>query len=103
MEMRYFWLLDSEAHKYLTFHYHPGQEKLAYLQTKAFTAKDTERVRPFYQHMDKSPRTLVRAMLPSTRRGCVGNIRDPYVHRKPLPNVPILQNRVQAAVVVNTQ
>jgi hypothetical protein len=27
--------------------------------------------------MDISPRTLVRAMLPSTRRGCVGNIRDP--------------------------
>ena len=103
MEMRYFWLLDGEAQKYFSFHHHPGQENLGDLQTKAFTAKDTERIRPFYQHMNNSPRTLVRAMLPSTRRGCVGNIRDPYVHRKPLPNVPILQNRVQAAVAVNTQ
>ena len=42
MEMRYFWLLDSEAQKNLTFHYHPGQKNLADLQTKAFTAKDTE-------------------------------------------------------------
>ena len=42
MEMRYFWLLDREAQKYFSFHHHPGQENLGYLQTKAFTAKDTE-------------------------------------------------------------
>ena len=28
MEMRYFWLLDSEAQKYFAFHYHLGQENL---------------------------------------------------------------------------
>lgn len=55
MEMIYFWLLDSGAQKYFAFHYHLGQENLADLQTKSFTGKDIERVRPFYQHMDKSP------------------------------------------------
>ena len=37
MEMRYFWLLDGEAHKYFSFHYHPGQENLGDFHTKSFS------------------------------------------------------------------
>ena len=63
--MRYFWLLDGEAQKYFDFLYHPGQENLGDLHTKAFSAKDTQRAQPFYVHNKLSPRTLVRAMMPS--------------------------------------
>ena len=83
--MRNFWLLDKSTQKEFTFHYHPGLENLADYHTKAFNAKDTQRVRPFYVHEKNSPRKLIRALLPSTRRGCVGKSRDSYDNRKPLP------------------
>ena len=88
MEMRYFWLLDSEAQKYFTYHYHPGQENLADYHTKSFNGKDTTHARPFYVYERNSPKELVRALLPSTRRGCVGKLRDSYLHRRPLPTIP---------------
>ena len=88
MEMRYFWLLDAEAQKYFTFHYHPGQKNLADYHTKSFNSKNTQHARPFYVHEKTSSRFLQRAALPHTRRGCVGKIQDSYVHRKPLPILP---------------
>ena len=91
--MRYFWLLDGEAQKYFSFYYHPGQENLGDYHTKSFTAKDTSHARPFYLHDQNSPRELVRAMMPSTRRGCVGKIRDSYINRRPLPSMPVLRTR----------
>ena len=92
MEMRYFWLLGGEVQKQFAFHYHPGQENLGDYHTKAFDGKDTIRARPFYVYGKTSPRTLIRALMPSTRRGCVGKIPDPYIHRKPLPTLPRLQS-----------
>jgi hypothetical protein len=94
MEMRYFWLLDGEAQKYFAFHYHPGHENLGDFHTKSFSSKDTQIVIPYYVHTSQSPRQLVRALLPSTRRGCVGNIWNPYIHRNPLPSIPTVQSRV---------
>ena len=85
MEMRYFWLLDSEAQKYFKFHYHPGLENLADYASKAHDAANHRHARPYYLHSDFSPRTLVRALMPSTRRGCVKPIRDSYLRRQPLP------------------
>ena len=96
MEMRYFWLLDNEVQKYLSFHYHPGQENLGNFHTKAFSGKDTQRITPFYVHTKFSPRQLVRAMTPNTRRGCVGNIPGMYVSRKPLPTILRYGYRVMA-------
>ena len=97
MEMRYFWLLDNEQQKYLSFQYHPGQENLGDFHTKAFNGRDTQRVAPFYVHTKISPRTLVRAMTPQARRGCVGNIPGSYVCRKPLPMLPRFNNRVMTS------
>ena len=71
MEMRYFCLLDGEAQKYFAFHHYPGQENLGDYHTKSFTTKDAQHARPFYVHENIPPRSLVRALLPSTRRGCV--------------------------------
>ena len=34
MEMRYFWLLDTNAQQMFSFHYQPGQENLADYATK---------------------------------------------------------------------
>ena len=76
MEIRYSWLLDGEAQKYFAFHHHPSQENLGDYHKKSFTAKDAQHARPFYVHENISPRNLVRALLPSTRRGCVETSRD---------------------------
>ena len=93
MEMRYFWLLDGEAPKMFKFHYHPGQENLADYHTKSFTGKDTQREKPFYIHDNPPPRYLVRTLMPSTRRGCVEKIGDPYIYRKTIPTLPRVQSR----------
>ena len=94
MEMKFFWLLDKQAQSEFKFYYHPGQENLGDYHTKAFTAKDTNRARPFYVHDKHSPRILVRAFMPSLRRWRVGNIPSPYVCRKPLPVLPRIQSRM---------
>ena len=93
--MRYFWLLDGDVQKLFSFRYHPGQENMGDFYTKAFNAKDTQRATPFYLQNRHSPRTLVRALMPSTRRGCVGKIPGKYIHNKPLPFLPSLRARYQ--------
>ena len=87
MEMRYFCLLDGEAQKYFAFHHHPGQENLGDYHTKSFTAKDAQHARPFYVHENISPQILVRAIIPSTRRGCVETSRESYIGRNPPPKL----------------
>ena len=62
--------------KEFSFQYHPGLENLADFYTKAFTSKDTQRMRPFYVHEKNSQQFLTRALLPSAWRGCVGISRD---------------------------
>ena len=76
MEMRYFWLLDQECQKYMKFLYHPGLENLGGDYTKDFFGRDMIRKQPLYVHMQRSPRRLLWAQLPHTRRGCVGIVRD---------------------------
>ena len=67
MEMRYFWLLDSETQNLFTFHYTPGQENLADYHTKHHTGEVHLHVRPYYLHMPQSPKYLLRGMKPSAR------------------------------------
>merc|ERR1712194_962887 len=88
MEMRYFWLLDQESQMYFKFYYHPGAELMIDYPTKAHTGPVHTQVRPYYIHMENSPTELVRAALPSTRRGCVGLLGDPYIKGVPLPRIP---------------
>ena len=96
MEMKYFWLIDKEADDEFKFHYLPGQENLGDHHTKVFNAKDTNRVRPFYVHEKQSPHTLVRLLISSLWRGCLGNISSPCIRRKPLTMLPRVINQVPA-------
>ena len=89
MEMRYFWLLDQQVQKFFSFQYHPGQENLGDYPSKAHTGAVHQHVRPWYIHVNNSPRELPRALRPSSRRGCVETLGDPYNKRTPLPSVPI--------------
>ena len=67
MEMRYFWLLDTEAQKNFTFHYTPGQENLVDYPSKHHNGEVHQHVRPYYVHTKQSPRFLLQAMKPSAR------------------------------------
>ena len=89
MEMRYFWLLDQEAQRMFDFQYHPGLENMADYPSKAHTGAIHQHVRPYYLHMDNSPRFLPRAHRPSTRRGCAEILGDQYQGKVPLPRIPI--------------
>ena len=97
MEMRYFWLLDQEAQKFCYFQYSPGQENLGDYPTKAHDERGTIHARPFYVHTKDSPRLLPRAPKPSTRRGCVGVIPNPYLRRTPLPLLRSTRGRTNRA------
>ena len=89
MEMRYFWLLDQQVQKFFSFQYHPGQENLGNYPSKAHTGAVHQHIRLWYVHDKNSPRELPRALRPSSRRGCVETLGDPYNKRTPLPSVPI--------------
>jgi hypothetical protein len=71
MEMRYFWLLDSQTQKLISFKHHPGEEILADYPSKAHNGAYHHQVRPLFLHTKKSPRVLLRAKMPSEQRGCV--------------------------------
>ncbi len=89
MEMRYLWTSEKEAHNKYSFKwYHPGQENLADYQSKPHPGAHHSSVRPYYLYEDNSPLVLPRAMRPSTLKGCVGTLKDRYVHNVPLPRVP---------------
>ena len=88
MEMRYFWLLDQEAQKYMDVQHHPRQENLADYPSKHHIGKGHLHVRPYYIHMPKSPTHLPRAGMPSSRLGCAEILGDPYVKMVPLPRIP---------------
>ena len=96
MNMRYFWLLCQEAQRILHVRYHPGQENLGDMPTKNHNGAQTQRSRPFYLQTEQSPRFLPRAPRPSVRRGCVGKLGDPYIHRNPLPSIPRLSRPAAA-------
>ncbi len=88
MEMRYFWLLDREAQKYFNFASQPGQECMGDYPLKEHPGGHHTHVGPYYLHMKTSLTHLARASKPSSWRGCVGILGDPYDKLVPLPRIP---------------
>ncbi len=92
MEMRFFWVGDKIAQNMYDISWHPGIENLADYQSKHHIGSHHVRVRPWYLHMKSSPRYLPRAQSRSTLKGCVGTLKDGYVHNVPLPRAPQIQS-----------
>jgi hypothetical protein len=78
------------AVKLLTWH--PGLENLADYQSKHHVGLHHVAVRPYYLHMENSPRFLPRATRPSTLKRCVGTLEGGYVRNVPLPRIPLRQS-----------
>jgi hypothetical protein len=97
MEMRYFGVGDKEAQEMFKLLWHPGLENLADYQSKNHAGSHHAAVRPYYLHMENSPR-LPRALRLSTLKECVGTIEGGYIHNIPLPRVP----RVQSASLITS-
>ena len=91
MEMRYFWLLDQRNNRYFKVYYQPGAENMGDYPSKAHSGAIHTHVRPYYLHMGNSPRTLLRAHKPSSRRGCVELLGSPYYKGVPLPRIPSIR------------
>ena len=84
--MRYFRLLDGSIQKNFDFSYQPGLENLADYPGKHHPGSHHTEVRPYYVHMNNSPRYLVQADKPSVRRGCVLPAKPgAYSNKHPLP------------------
>jgi len=81
MEMRYFWVADQVENKIIDVSWHPGAECLADYPSKAHPPSHHQKVQPFYQHEDTSPRVLPQAPASRTMRGCVGT-NNGYLHGK---------------------
>ena len=86
--MRYFWLLDQQAHKYFKFAYQPGQNNMGDYLTKHHTDAIHQHVIPYYLDMSNSSTTLLRTTEPSARLGCPETLGDPYHKQVPLPSIP---------------
>jgi hypothetical protein len=95
MKMFFFWKSDKVAQDMYALSWHLGQEILADYQSKHHTGAHYIAVCPWYLHMDNSPRELLRALAPSTLKGCVGTLNDGYVHKVPLPCSPLIQSTRQ--------
>jgi hypothetical protein len=91
MEMQYFWLLDGKVEKLFGFHYQPGQENLGNYPSKHHSADIHQHVQPYYMQMNNSPTILPRAARPSSWKGCVETLGDPYLSKTTLPSVPNYQ------------
>jgi hypothetical protein len=83
-------------------HWHPGQENLADYQSKHHAGSHHMCVRPWYLHMDNSPRVLPRAETPSALKGCVGTLKDGYVRKVPLPRAPRIQSASHVCDTLDT-
>jgi hypothetical protein len=90
--MRFFWIGDKVAQDMYQVAWHPGQENLADYQSKHHVGSHHVAVRPWYLHMENSPQYLPWAERPSTLKGCVGTLKDGYVHNVPLPKAPRIQS-----------
>jgi hypothetical protein len=91
-EMRFFWVGDMSAQGMYDITWHPRVENLADYQSKHHLGSHHVNVRPWYLHMENSPRYLPRAQSQSTLKGCVGTLERVYVHSVPLPRVPRIQS-----------
>jgi hypothetical protein len=92
MEMRCMWVGDKVSQEMFDLTWHPGIENLADYQSKHHVGSHHVKVRPFYLHMDNSPRVLPRALRPSTLKGCIGTLEGGYVRNIPLPREPRVQS-----------
>jgi hypothetical protein len=100
MEMQYFWVGDKVAQDIYNLSWYPGQENLANYQSKHHIGSHHQAVRPWYLHQADSPRVLPRALRPSTLKGCVGTLKDGYLHKVHLPQVPCGQSIIPVACAV---
>jgi hypothetical protein len=71
MDMRFFWVGDKVAQEMYKLRWYPGQENLADYRSKHHAMSHHINVRPWYLHMENSPRFLPRAQKPSALKGCV--------------------------------
>jgi hypothetical protein len=85
MEMRFSWIGDKVAQEMYALKWHPGQENLADYQSKHHIGLHHTAVHPWYLHLANSPWVLPRADMLSALKGCVGTLKDGYVHKVPLP------------------
>jgi hypothetical protein len=92
MEMQIFWVGDKSAQGMYDITWHPGMENLADNQSKHHLRSHHVNVRPWYLHMENSPRYLPRAQSRSTLKGCVGTLKGGYVCNVPLPRAPQIQS-----------
>ena len=92
MEMRFFWIGDKIAQQMYDIKWHPRQENLANYQSKHHIGSHHTAVRPWYLHLENSPRVLPRAKRPSALKGCVGTLNDGYIRKVPLPRAPRIQH-----------
>jgi hypothetical protein len=87
-----FWMGDKVAQEMYALKWHPGKENLANYQSKHHIGSHHAAVRPWYLHLENSPRILPRAERPSALKGCVGTLKDAYVRNVPLPRAPQIQH-----------
>ena len=59
--------------------------------SKAHTSAIHFHVRPHYLHTEQSQRTLLRAVKPSSQRGCVELVGSLYYKGVPLPRIPVIR------------
>jgi hypothetical protein len=67
-------------------------ENLEDYQSKHRPGAHHTAVGPHYLHENNPPRELPRAIKPSTLIGCVGTLKDRYIHNIPFPRVPQIQS-----------
>ena len=87
MNKNFFWIIDQVDLKNFRVVWAPGLENLADYFTKHHTAKHHLKVRPYYLHMDNSPKYLAKAPSPSRLRGCVESVFHGYTKQSPLATI----------------
>jgi hypothetical protein len=92
IEMRFFWIGDKIAQEMYALKWHPGQKNLANYQSKPHIGLHHTAVRPWYLHLENSPRVLPWAKRPSALKGCFGTLTDGYIRKVPLPQAPRIQH-----------
>jgi hypothetical protein len=80
-----------------TLSWHLGQENLANYQSKHHIGLHHQAVHPWYLHQVDSLRDLPWALKPSALKGCVGTLKNGYLRKVPLPQVPRDQSTISVA------
>jgi hypothetical protein len=99
MEMRFFWIGGKVAQKMYALKWYPGQENLADYQSKYHIGSHHAAVRPWYLHLENSPRVLPKVERPSALNGCVGTLQDGNIRKVPLPRAPQIQHASHITMV----